>query len=558
MDKAEKRMQHSKNSARGDATAAAKARWAPNPAITSNDPDDVDKPVDTLKRILTHDKATFDNGFDLINTYVEQNIGHEMLKSMVIKVFSTAINSWDMSILQAAQYAADVTGISVYTARKWVATYYLSLVGVTPDDIDREFMDDLLSSERGRSCGNPGSIVHDEEFRLCAREFVHENAYKRGQPNMTLNDFRNWVETSYNVHISIETARAWLISLGFDKKSHHKSVYFDGHERDDVIEYRKEFIDRMFDLDRKCIYPGHTPQLQPGEKPIIQIHHDESTFYANADQSKYWGDGTMNILKQKSLRQAIMVSDFIEENGSDYLRHNGQEGRLLLETSTDGYFNNDMLMKQVDKTIQIFEQKYPNAQALFLFDNAPSHKKYADDMLVADRMNVRPGGKQPVMRDTVFNGQIQSMVLPDGQPKGMKLVLEERGVNTRGMNAAKMREELNKFDDFQKKITILEQRIESKGHICIFIPKFHCELNAIERCWCHAKKHTRAYANGSITRLRTTVPEGLNSCSKELISKFFVTCRDYLKAYREGHTYRDVDNAVKMYKSHRRVFNIEQ
>ncbi len=199
-----------------------------------------------------------------------------------------------MSILQAAQYATDVSGVAIYTARKWVATYYLSLAGVRPDDIDREFMDDLLSTERGRSCGNLGSILHDEEFRLLAREFVHENVYKRGQPNMTSNDFRNWVEKSYNVHISIETARAWLRNLGFDQKSHHKSVYFDGHKREDVTGYRREFIDCMFELDQRCMYPGYTPQLEPGEKPLIQIHHDESTFYANADQSKYWGDGTMN------------------------------------------------------------------------------------------------------------------------------------------------------------------------------------------------------------------------------------------------------------------------
>lgn len=60
------------------------------------------------------------------------------------------------------------------------------------------------------------------------------------------------------------------------------------------------------------------------------------------------------------------------------------------------------------------------------------------------------------------------MVLPDGQPKGVKLVLEERGVNTKRMNAAKMREELNKFDDFKNKV-ILEQHIESKGHNCIYL-----------------------------------------------------------------------------------------
>lgn len=78
---------------------------------------------------------------------------------------------------------------------------------------------------------------------------------------MTLNDFHNWVEMSYDVHTSIETARTWLHNLGFDQKSHHKSVYFDGHERGDVTGYRKKFVDCMFELDSKCMYPGHTPQL---------------------------------------------------------------------------------------------------------------------------------------------------------------------------------------------------------------------------------------------------------------------------------------------------------
>ena len=41
-------------------------------------------------------------------------------------------------------------------------------------------------------------------------------------------------------------------NLGFDQKSHHKSVYFDGNERDDVTEYRKEFVDRMFELENAC------------------------------------------------------------------------------------------------------------------------------------------------------------------------------------------------------------------------------------------------------------------------------------------------------------------
>ena len=54
-------------------------------------------------------------------------------------------------------------------------------------------------------------------------------------------------------------------------------------------------------------------------------------------------------------------------------------------------------------------------------------------------MNIRPGIKQPVMRSTEFNGIQQIMVLPDGSPKGLKMVLQERGIDIRSMNADKTR-----------------------------------------------------------------------------------------------------------------------
>ena len=52
-------------------------------------------------------------------------------------------------------------------------------------------------------------------------------------------------------------------------------------------------------------------------------------------------------------------------------------------------------MIQVENALNIFEAKYPYARGLFLFDNAPSHKKVADDQLDVDKMNVGVGGKQP-------------------------------------------------------------------------------------------------------------------------------------------------------------------
>ena len=86
-----------------------------------------------------------------------------------------------------------------------------------------------------------------------------------------------------------------------------------------------------------------------------------------------------------------------------------------------------------------------------------------------------------------------------------------------------------------------------------FYPKYHCELSPIELVWCQAKKYTRAYANGSIVRLRKLVPDGLNNVTTDQIKKFFRLCRDYERAYREGHTGKDVEQVIKVYKSHRRV-----
>ena len=248
-----------------------------------------------------------------------------------------------------------------------------------------------------------------------------------------------------------------------------------------------------------------------------------------------------------------MVSDFIDEVDG-FLRIGSMEARATLEHQRDGYFSNEKFIVQVDKAINIFERKYPGVQGIFLFDNAPSHRKFADDALNVNSMNVGPGGKQSRPRDTVWQGKTQRLILPDGQPKGMKIVLEERGVDTTGWYAKQMREELASHDDFLSEKSIVEKLVEGRDHKCVFIPKFHCELNPIERVWCHAKKHVRSHNNGTIVRLRKLVPESLNTVDVGLIKKFYSTVFDYERGYKEGHCAFDIDCIVKTYKSHRRVY----
>ena len=106
------------------------------------------------------------------------------------------------------------------------------------------------------------------------------------------------------------------VTVGFRQLQNQKGVYFDNHDRPDVVEHRKETLSKLAELDKKtisCDCPP--PKLPDGERPIIRVVHDESTYYANCDQTYFWGDDEINVIEQKSLGSSLMVSvsDFVDE-----------------------------------------------------------------------------------------------------------------------------------------------------------------------------------------------------------------------------------------------------
>jgi transposase len=42
--------------------------------------------------------------------------------------------------------------------------------------------------------------------------------------------------------------------------------------------------------------------------------------------------------------------------------------------------------------------------------------------------------------------------------------------------------------DFVNKRPLLQATIEEAGHVCLFLPKFHCKLNPIELFWSYIKQ----------------------------------------------------------------------
>ena len=99
-------------------------------------------------------------------------------------------------------------------------------------------------------------ILDDEAMKLSARTFIMEHAAPKGLPNMKVTDFQDFVNTTLLKDISVkslngicapiseETARKWLYRLGCRSKYLSSGVYYDGHDREDVIEYRKRWLAR--------------------------------------------------------------------------------------------------------------------------------------------------------------------------------------------------------------------------------------------------------------------------------------------------------------------------
>ena len=333
----------------------------------------------------------------------------------------------------------------------------------------RRWVDDFASNRGEFSESQQGhyariTLMSNEEICERARVYVRENAVPKGRPNLTAVAFCYWVnnnllpnstlEPGFPRRVSVETVRKWLHDLGFDVLHMSKGVFIDGHECPDVVESREKFLKKMTECgflrpdnapteEAAQALPADVPHMskEEGEKRILWFH-DESAYNTTEDTPVLWGEKGKLPIKPKGKGSSIMVSEFIEEKDG-YLGLSDQQYQLEVANSGDdveksalavleigenreGYWTGERFMEQVTKAVKIAEVKYPTSQGyhhIWCFDHSCNHTAFAEDALIASKMNKGPGGKQPKMRDTVWNGQPQTMTLPDGRPKGAALVL---------------------------------------------------------------------------------------------------------------------------------------
>ena len=189
--------------------------------------------------------------------------------------------------------------------------------------------------------------------------------------NLTSISFCKWInevllmnsalEPGYPRKISLSTSLRWLHNLGFEVIKKKKGTYVDGHERDDVVEFRTKFLRKM--TANGFLNKGNAPTPEaasalpadlesPTDEGIaksVVIFHDESTFQANDDDPWLWGVKGESVIRPKSRGAGIMVSDFIDE-------HNGYL-RLTEEEYSEAVENHPQLRRQAREFLEYGKER---------------------------------------------------------------------------------------------------------------------------------------------------------------------------------------------------------
>ncbi|KAK0467486.1 hypothetical protein IW261DRAFT_1553872 [Armillaria novae-zelandiae] len=253
------------------------------------------------------------------------------------------------------------------------------------------------------------------------------------------------------------------------------------------------------------------PKLRDGKRKVITYFHDECCFHALD-----YKDNNGNIIADA--REII---------------YPGLKG--------DAWWDTEQLLKQIKHAIAIHNHVQPDTIALFVFDQSSAHALLLPNALNAWNMNKSNGGKQKLCKDTIIpqsnpsmeqHGQWQKMTMEDGLVKGMEVVLTERGFNVLKMKAkcspvcpienkdCCMAQLLSHQEDFKNQILMLAMVIQEVGHECIFLLKFHCELNPIEIYWGWCKYCYHQVPKTSFEDSKQLALQYLDTCSLEMICQF--------------------------------------
>lgn len=160
----------------------------------------------------------------------------------------------------------------------------------------------------------------------------------------------------------------------------------------------------------------------------------------------------------------------------------------------------------------------------------------------------------------------------------MVTILTERGISVMGSNGLPLNAECEqcktvkglhdgretgrcclrricaKLPDFLAEKPAIAKYLEERGHVCLFLPKFHCELNYIERIWGIMKNYLRSQQDDGDSRPQQVImQEAYERIPLKTHRLCAQSCVRMEGSYRGGLTGRVAAFAARIFSGHREV-----
>lgn len=445
-----------------------------------------------------------------------------------------------------------------------------------------------------------------KEF-LCA-EVDRVLATSVGASQFTNRTFAKMVQDKCQIKISEATAGRYLLAWGYVMKKRGSESFYDGHEAEAQVLYRKDFLERVLgevlprtrtyepqfednsgnlilDSDGYAVLMETSPQRNDLQEIVI-VTHDEACAESHKIRDMVrQKDGKGTLLRKKSRGQNYHCSaalcpchgyvevteEYIQQQQSEDVKSKlrpliGKSSGKFIDTR-DSYWDCAKFLVQLSEDIiPLFEALHPGCLMYLIVDNSSGHLKLPEESLNAYKLNLSDGGKdkRTVVNDGYYldsagNKVVQPMV-ENGVQKGIKRILEERGLWTSKLKLDEARLLLSKQPDFieASQKTCVKLLVEERGHCLDYYPKYHCELNWIERVWSNVKAKLRIHCDYTFQTLRDNYPKFLKEVSATVCKRYYNVALRWMSAYRlkhndQGLNYKQLQYITKKFKSHRRI-----
>lgn len=116
--------------------------------------------------------------------------------------------------------------------------------------------------------------------------------------------------------------------------------------------------------------------------------------------------------------------------------------------------------------------------------------------------------------------------------KGLHTIAAELGLLSHTTGRVVKFQLIEMFEQFPcfQKVSKLQRYIESRGHLCKFLPKFHCELNPVERIFAVLKRFVRERCTYTYSEMLENIHCGIALLSLNQMRRFSHRCDRYMRA----------------------------